>query len=178
MNTKEINDSAWPLKYYAISATSLTAITLFVPLLGLQAFSTTAKLLGSSALLRRTIKWNWIILTFILNLIADILLSTNEGNSYISSFNLAVTCICYIIGCYYFVQLYMVIRTVSSQKQSLLNLWKKEGNKILFYAFTASCFLLSWHLQMFVELTPYVFYFIRRLYAVLKKRYGHKRYRR
>jgi hypothetical protein len=57
MNTKEINDSSWPSKYYVAIALPLTALTLAVPLYALQAFNFIARTVKNNRLLRRTLKW-------------------------------------------------------------------------------------------------------------------------
>lgn len=166
MNTKEINNSAWPLNYYIIAAISLTAVTVFVPLLGLQLFSQTARVLGSNTSLRRAIKWGCILLSFVMNLINDILLTTLPSSMSIGSFYVSTLVFCALITTTYIISLYGEIRQQESPK--LTYLWRQK-ERVSFYCFTVICFCISWYVQQYVELAPYFLYLIKRGYRLLRK---------
>lgn len=166
MNTKEINNSAWPLKYYIIAAISLTAVTVFVPLLGLQLFSQTARVVGSNTSLRRAIKWGCISLSFVMNLIYDFLLTTLPSDMYIGSFFASVLGFCTAIGAIYMIRLYGEIRHQGSPL--LTYLWRQK-ERFSFYCFTLVCFCIGWYVQAYIELIPYFLYLIKTGYRLLRK---------
>ncbi|THC94837.1 hypothetical protein EYZ11_005673 [Aspergillus tanneri] len=56
MNTKEINNSSCPTKYYAAAALPLTAVTLCTPLSAVQLFTFLIRLLKTQVVARRWVK--------------------------------------------------------------------------------------------------------------------------
>ncbi|KAL2845627.1 hypothetical protein BJX68DRAFT_242059 [Aspergillus pseudodeflectus] len=57
MNTREINDSSWPITYFVAVAIPLTGITILIPLYALRIFSIVARLLQGDTRVRKYSKW-------------------------------------------------------------------------------------------------------------------------
>lgn len=83
MNTREINGSAWPIKYYVIAAVPLTMLTLLVPLFALRAFNFLVRFFQTNALFRGVIKWALLSSAFMVKVVADAL-------NYLPSSNLPI----------------------------------------------------------------------------------------
>lgn len=73
MNTTEINGSAWSIRYYVAASVPLTMSTLLLPLFALQTFNYLVLTYQTSVPFRRAIKWGWISVAFILELLSQVL---------------------------------------------------------------------------------------------------------
>jgi hypothetical protein len=157
MNTTEINDSSWPLKYFFISAFPLVAATVFLPLIAVSDFRLVvrkSKITSTKNLLR----WIWIFCTFILYITADSgtfskdpTVSSNSGTLYtaVSGMNLAIALIeAYII---------------SHHQGRLARIYRHIRGHIgwsCFWIVTVASLLIGLFWQIGVELFPYVVFFI------------------
>ncbi|KAJ8127862.1 hypothetical protein O1611_g5774 [Lasiodiplodia mahajangana] len=71
MNTQEINGSAWPIKYFAISAVPLTVVLVLLPLVALPLLDVLIRI-NSAVKTRRWLTWFLLPTVFALNLSIDI----------------------------------------------------------------------------------------------------------
>jgi hypothetical protein len=71
MNTREINNSAWPINHYIFTTIPLTVVSVLLPLVFLRLFKELIRL-DSAVRAHNSITWIIVLLIFLLNLIVDI----------------------------------------------------------------------------------------------------------
>ncbi|KAI0537738.1 hypothetical protein GGR58DRAFT_527051 [Xylaria digitata] len=81
MNTKEINKSEWPIKYYIASAVPLTVVSVLLPLFALRLLKILIRL-RALVTPHQGLKWFTLLAIFILNLSLDIMYYVFESASF------------------------------------------------------------------------------------------------
>ncbi|KAI1268793.1 hypothetical protein F5Y18DRAFT_372484 [Xylariaceae sp. FL1019] len=71
MNTREINDSAWPIRYFITAAVPLTIVSVLLPLIALTIFRETVAIFAPIAPIAR-FKWIALFVSFAVNLACDV----------------------------------------------------------------------------------------------------------
>jgi hypothetical protein len=163
MNTKEINSSAWPLKFFFISAFPLVAATVFLPLIAVPVFGFTIRHI---TLARAFLKKAWIFLTFILYLLSDALISSPLD------FPVVTFSLYWFASCLNLFVISFAIIDLFKRLGGLFEVFRYARKHIGWSCFwllavtsVAIGYLVSW-----VEFFPYVLFFIITLFRRTKRR--------
>ncbi len=155
MNTSEINNSAWRLKYYFIVAIPLAILTVIPPLIILPTFNFVSRHLIASSELRKLLHWSWIILTLALNLYLDILSCTSSTSGLaVIVLRAVVSMLVMMVAWWYFEGFrrnYMEVRRSKQERRAFVVRTKWW---ILLFVLAIGCFVASVYTYPFIELSP------------------------
>lgn len=169
MNTREINGSAWQLKYYFITAIPLAVLTVFLPLIILPAFSFVSRHLPTRNMLSGYIHWTLVILTFVLNIYTDILYFLSNDTLLVQSgllISLLLIILLTMLGISYVARIHSEYNEFRRSQSGhfpwacFVLLIRKEKWGLLLVLLAVGCFIESSFKYPFVELLPYIIYFI------------------
>jgi hypothetical protein len=165
MNAREINGSAWQLKYYFIAAIPLAVLTVLLPLIILPAFNFVSRHLTAHNVLRRFLRWSLIVTTLVLNLYLDIMGFIDDASL---SFALILSMLIMLVV---FLSLGFLGGVLSRFRKLchldperryavllLPFLWEEKW-RLLLFALAVGCFVASIETYSFLELPPYLIYF-------------------
>ena len=166
MNTKEINDSSWPSKYYVAIALPLTALTLAVPLYALQAFNFIARAIKSNDLLRRTVRWGLFTFQWIWAIL---------GIAVLRSFPLSIwaSLACVSLDIWITISFAMIVpgfKLPGSTDQSKIRWFWARKWWVIGYILSLACFAMSFALLAEMIFVPLVAYPVVRVWIWFRSR--------
>ena len=165
MNTREINGSAWQLRYYFITAIPLAFLAVLLPLIVPAVFSFLRRHPTAHLDLQRALHWPMVITTLALNLCSDIRWFIVDPTSPLSSVitGAKIILLCLLARSIDFGILARLRQLRSSNSESgpdlLLPLKKEILVRILLLLFATGSFLASTLAYPFLELPTYFIYF-------------------
>ena len=167
MNTREINSSAWPLRYYFMAAFPLAVLTVIVPLYFIKVIAFLTRKMQERNIIIQFLAEFLLGLSFVLNIVADGLWAAGKYAD-------GIGVICFI--CFAFLSTQVGVRMVRAfrwwfqTKPDLAtirhHLWKQRSEIIKF--FLAFSFYISYYCLAFVEIPFYLVYYIN-IYLVWRK---------
>lgn len=173
MNTSEINDSNWKLKYYFITAIPLAVLTVFIPLIILPTINFVSHHLAAHRVLRRFVHWGWILTTLVLNVYLDIAVLTRSD----SNFNLSAAIVQLILSLIvitvaglYIVDFGIRLKNSYNSSQERRGFIRRISWWILFYVLAVVSFGISCFFRPFVGLPVYLIYFFLTWYRRRKQK--------
>ena len=153
MNTREINGSAWQLKHFFITAIPLAVLTILLPLIVLPTFNFIWRLLAAHSPLR---SFFLIVTTLILNMYLDIISRAIKSRSLQFAYLLISMFVAFLSALSLGVKLIGDINPGPSQRHGL---WEEKW-RLLFYLLAIACFFARSFVYPFLELPPYLVYFL------------------
>lgn len=168
MNTTEINSSAWPLKYYFITAFPLAVLTVAVPLYFIKVIAFLARTMNKRNKLALCLAHFLFGVSFVVSIISDILAYIGKGGSLF---------ICPVI--LYFLMLMLVVAEILGEiswyRRKRPNiatirgrLWKQRSLAIRILLIIS--IYISFYFQAFVEIPFYVLYYINMFCGWIKRK--------
>lgn len=150
MNLTEINDSPLPLKFFFMSAFPLMAATVIIPLIALPVF----RFLASKFTLQQNpYKRVWIIVSFVIYIVSDAM-STSSTSFKTTAASIAILVNVINLSC-------MVVMFSRNRKRILKVGYVSENPElVLFWLITLGCLIVSIFAQIWVELVPFILYFL------------------
>jgi hypothetical protein len=120
MNTREINGSAWPFKFYCIAAAPFVVITIIFPITALPTFRF---LVSPWPAIQRKVHRRFLISTFIFELLLDILTKTWVYETYgFSITTVTLQMLLYIYAICIFV--YKIFSVLAGEERTILVFFK------------------------------------------------------
>lgn len=167
MNTREINSSSWPMKYYFIAALPLAVITVIMPLYVIKVVALLTRMNLAQSKVNRVFLESIILVSFLLNLCADILSELDSGNAFILTIVLSV--LFFILLPILWLPLWSQIRTYRTKDQDFVTfrrfLWEQRSSilRVCNCTFTIiSCTSVPWFELPFFCIYYVDIYFTRR----------------
>lgn len=154
MNTREINDSAWPIRYYVVVAAPLTVVSVMLPLVALQLLEAYSRLKSTTAF-RQAVTWGVISTTSVINLVLDIRGLTSMHDTSFSIFSLQfVVCLSLPswLATEYLMRFFWTIRQEVIRSGEDIAYWKR-----VFRAISAQNY---WPLFYFLATLVYIFLYL------------------